>query len=60
MEPDPKQFWMIGGEAGADGESLLDGENRNIKFGFRFHRPGLWGKQVDLKRGETGLKIYVG
>jgi len=32
VEPDPQQFWMIGGEAGADGESLLDGENRNIRF----------------------------
>jgi len=52
VESEPKLFW-IGAEVKKF--SIWWSRSRNLKFWFRFHSPGLWGKQVNLLRGEHGL-----
>jgi len=45
--------------AGAKAETFT-WRSRSLKFRFRLHSPGLWGKRVNLLRDERGLPyVYI-
>jgi len=55
--PIPSNFWMIA--VGAKAETFT-WWIQSLKFGFRLHSPGFWGKRVNLMRNERGLQyLYI-